>query len=103
MNTGEQRRSGLGTDVIVYLCLLALSALQFIQAYSGGEGRGLVARLLMVAALQALIAILFFMHLRAERRSLVAFVTVFLLFVLATMNYGWPDSFRLLGGAPFAK
>ena len=103
MNTGEQQKGGLGTDIIVYLCLLSLSALQFIQAYSGGTGRGLAARLLIVAAVQALIAVLFFMHLRSERRSLVTFVSIFALFVLATMNYGWPDSFRLLGGAPFAK
>jgi hypothetical protein len=95
MNTAEKHRGGLGTDIIVYFCLLAGAGLQIILAYNG-EGKGLFARLLIVAAVQALIAVLFFMHLRAERRSLVVFVAVFTLFVLATMNYGWPDSFRLL-------
>jgi hypothetical protein len=99
MNTAEQRSGGLGTDIIVYVCLLAISGLQFIQAYSSGEGRGLMARLLIVAAVQAL----FFMRLRSERRSLVMFVAIFVLFVLATMQYGWPDSFRQLVGVPFAN
>ncbi len=103
MNTGEQRSGGLGTDIIVYVCLLALSGLQFIQAYSSREGRGLMARLLIVAGVQALIAVLFFMRLRSERRSLVVFVATFVLFVLATMQYGWPDSFRQLVGVPFAN
>jgi caa(3)-type oxidase subunit IV len=103
MNTGKQQSGELRKDIIVYFCLLAISVLQFAQAYSSGEGRGLMARLLIVAAVQALIAVLFFMHLRSERRSLILFVAIFVLFVLATMNYGWPDSFRLLGGVPFAK
>jgi caa(3)-type oxidase subunit IV len=103
MSTAEQQSGGLGTDIIVYLCLLALAALQIIQAYSAsGEGRGLVARLLVVAIIQALIAVLFFMHLKSARSSLVWFVAVFTLFVLAAMQYGWTDSFRIINGVPFA-
>jgi caa(3)-type oxidase subunit IV len=95
MSTAEKHRGGLGTDIIVYLCLLAIAGLQIILAYSG-SGKGLLVRLLVVASVQALVAVLFFMHLRAERRSLVVFIAIFTLFVLASMNFGWPDSFRLL-------
>jgi hypothetical protein len=43
------------------------------------------------------------MNLATENHSFVLFIAVFTLFVLATINYGWTDSFRLLVGAPFAK
>ncbi len=103
MNTTEKQSSGLHRDIVVYLSLLALAALQIIQAYSAsGEGRGLAARLLVVAMVQAFIAVLFFMHLKSARSSLVWFVTVFTLFALAAMQYGWTDSFRIIDGVPFA-
>jgi heme/copper-type cytochrome/quinol oxidase subunit 4 len=56
-----------------------------------------------LAIIEALLGVLFFMHLAAEKPSFILFVAVFTLFVLATINYGWTDSFRLLVGAPFAK
>ena len=103
MSTIEKQSAGFGKDIVVYLCLLALAALQIIQAYSvTGESRGLAARLLVVATVQALIAVLFFMHLTSARSSLVWFVAVFTLFALAAMQYGWTDSFRIIDGVPFA-
>jgi caa(3)-type oxidase subunit IV len=102
MSSTQQHNGTLATDVVVYLCLLGISGLQILLAYSGSPGKGLVARLLLVAALQAGIAVLFFMHLRSERRSLVVFVAIFTLFVLAAMQYGWSDSFRLVHGVPYA-
>jgi heme/copper-type cytochrome/quinol oxidase subunit 4 len=102
MNAAEKQSSGLGKDIVIYLCLLGMAGLQIVLAYTGSAGEGLFARLLVVAGVQALIAVLFFMHLGAERRSLVVFVAVFTLFVLATMQYGWTDSFRMINGAPFA-
>jgi heme/copper-type cytochrome/quinol oxidase subunit 4 len=56
-----------------------------------------------LAIIEALLGVLFFMHLAAEKPRFILFVAVFTLFVLATINYGWTDSFRLLVGAPFAK
>jgi heme/copper-type cytochrome/quinol oxidase subunit 4 len=102
MNAAEKQSSGLGKDIVIYLCLLGMAGLQIVLAYTGSAGEGLFAHLLVVAGVQALIAVLFFMHLGAERRSLVVFVAVFTLFVLATMQYGWTDSFRMINGAPFA-
>ncbi|MBZ5722855.1 MAG: cytochrome C oxidase subunit IV family protein [Acidobacteriia bacterium] len=102
MNTAEKQSGGLGKDIIIYLCLLGMAGLQIVLAYTGSAGEGLFARLLVVAAVQALVAVLFFMHLSSERRSLVVFIAVFTLFVLATMQYGWTDSFRMINGAPFA-
>jgi hypothetical protein len=47
--------------------------------------------------------LLVFMRLGSEKPSLLVAFAVFTLFVLATINYGWTDSFRLLLGAPFSK
>jgi len=40
--------------------------------------------------------VLFLMNLGSERPVFVKFFVYFMLFVLATMNYIWTDSFRLL-------
>jgi cytochrome c oxidase subunit IV len=101
MNTSE-KSGGMGKDIVIYLCLLAMAGLQIVLAYTGSPGEGLFTRLLIVACVQAAIAVLFFMHLSSERRSLVVFVAVFTLFVLLTMQYGWTDSFRMMNGVPFA-
>jgi heme/copper-type cytochrome/quinol oxidase subunit 4 len=102
MSSTQQHSRGLGTDIVIYLCLLGIAGLQIVLAYSGSPGRGLVGRLLVVAAVQAGIAVLFFMHLRAERRSLLVFVAVFTFFVLSCMQFSWSDSFRLIHGVPYA-
>ncbi|HUK23489.1 MAG TPA: cytochrome C oxidase subunit IV family protein [Terriglobales bacterium] len=92
------------TDVIVYLVLLGIAGLQIILAYSyHGGGEGLLGRLLIVAAIQAVVAVLFFMHLRWENRAMLVSVAVVTLFVLISLQYSWSDSFRLLHGVPFAR
>jgi heme/copper-type cytochrome/quinol oxidase subunit 4 len=101
MSTSE-KSGGMGKDIVIYLCLLAMAGLQIVLAYTGAPGEGLFTRLLIVACVQAAVAVLFFMHLSSERRSLVVFVAVFTLFVLLTMQYGWTDSFRMMNGVPFA-
>lgn len=98
-----EHSGGLGTDIVVYAVLLAISGLQIVLAYTGNPGRALMTRLLIVAAVQAIIAALFFMHLRFERRNLIGFIAVFAFFVLAAMQYSWSDSFRLIQGVPFAR
>jgi heme/copper-type cytochrome/quinol oxidase subunit 4 len=99
MNTTERRSGELGADLAVYVCLLAIAGLQVVLAYRGAS----FVPMLVLAVVQTLLIVMFFMHLRAERHSLIVFVALFTLFVLATINYGWTDSFRLLDGVPFAK
>jgi cytochrome c oxidase subunit IV len=104
MTTAEKHNGAVTTDVIVYLVLLGIAGLQIILAYSySGGGDRLAGRMLVVAGIQAAIAVLFFMHLRWENRAMVLSIAVVSLFVLAAMQYGWTDSFRLLHGVPFAR
>jgi len=102
-NAEQQKSSGIGKDVGIYLCLLALAGLQFIIAYQNIDASQVLVRMLVVAIVEAGLAVFFFMHLWAEKRGFLWFVVVFSGFVLLTMQYGWTDSFRMLVGVPFAK
>jgi heme/copper-type cytochrome/quinol oxidase subunit 4 len=101
MTTETQKSSGMNKDVVVYLCILALAGVQFVIAYQNISGSQMFVRMLIVALVEAGLALLFFMHL-AENRGLLWFVVIFTVFVLLAMQYGWTDSFRLSTGAPWA-
>jgi len=102
MTTETQKSGGMKKDMVVYLCLLALAAIQFVIAYQSIDASQMFVRMLIVAIVEAALALLFFMHL-AENRGLLWFVVVFTVSVLLTMQYGWTDAFRLSAGAPWAK
>ena len=104
MTTAEQHKStGIGKDLAVYVCLLALAGLQFVIAYQKIDASQMFTRMLAVAIVEAGLAMLFFMHLWSEKRAFLWFVVIFTVSVLLGMQYGWTDSFRMVTGAPFAK
>jgi len=98
----SETQSGMKKDLVVYLCILALAALQFVIAYQSIDPSQMFVRMLIVAVVEAALALLFFMHL-AENRGLLWFVVIFTVFVLLAMQYGWTDSFRITSGAPWSK
>jgi caa(3)-type oxidase subunit IV len=102
MTTEVHTSNGIGRDVAVYLCLLALAAIQFVIAYQSIDTAQMLMRMLAVAIVEAGLALLFFMHL-SENRGLKWFVLIFMIAVLLGMQYGWTDSFRLVDGVPWAK
>jgi heme/copper-type cytochrome/quinol oxidase subunit 4 len=102
MNTAEEQ-GGLGKYLLVYFSMLVITALELVIAYRHLSGSQLLVSMLVLAFIGALLGILFFMRLAAEKHSLIVAFAVFTLFVLAAINYGWTDSFRILFGAPFAK
>jgi heme/copper-type cytochrome/quinol oxidase subunit 4 len=93
----------LGKDIVIYLCILALAALQFVIAYSHIDATAMFARMLFVAIAEAGLAILFFMHLWAEKRGFLLFVLIFTGFVLLALQYSWTDSYRMELGAPYSQ
>ncbi len=102
MTTEVHTSNGIGRDVAVYLCLLALAAIQFVIAYQSIDTAQMLMRMLAVAIVEAGLALLFFMHL-SENRGLKWFVLIFTVAVLLGMQYGWTDSYRLVDGVPWAK
>jgi len=102
MNTAEEK-GALGKYIVVYICMLVIVAIELVIAYHPPSGAKLLASMLLLAFIGALLGVLVFMGLGTEKRTLIVAFAVFTLFVLATINYGWTDSFRLLHGVPFAK
>ena len=101
--SATEEKGGLGKYIAVYLCMLAISAVELVVAYQHPAGGSLLASMLVLAFIGAFLCALVFMRLGSEKHTLLMFVAVFTLFVLATINYGWTDSFRLLLGVPWAK
>ena len=87
---------GMGKNVAVYLCLLAIMALQFFVGYQNVAGPQMLVRFFTFAVIETLLVVLFWMSLASEKKVFVKFIVYFMLFVLAAMNYIWTDSFRLL-------
>jgi heme/copper-type cytochrome/quinol oxidase subunit 4 len=103
MTTAEAHKtSGMAKDLIVYVCILALAAIQFFIAYQDISVSQMFVRMLTVAVVEAGLALLFFMHL-SENRGLKWFVLIFTVAVILGMQYGWTDSFRLSDGVKWAK
>src|SRR5437667_6726478 len=104
MTTAEEHKSGgVGKDLVVYFCILALAGFQFVIAYQNIDAAQMLVRMMIVALIEAGLALLFFMHLWAENRGLLWFVVFFTVFVLLAMQYGWTDSFRLSGGGAVGR
>jgi heme/copper-type cytochrome/quinol oxidase subunit 4 len=98
----KNKNSGVGRDLTVYACLVALAAIQFLIAYEDISAAQMFVRMLIVAIAEGALALLFFMHLW-ENRGLKWFVIIFTVAVILGMQYGWTDSFRISAGAPWSK
>jgi heme/copper-type cytochrome/quinol oxidase subunit 4 len=98
----EGTGSNAGKYLGVYLIILVIAALQFVVAYSNVSGPQMFTRMLILACVEAALAMLFFMHL-SDNRGLMWFVVIFTVAVILGMQYGWTDSFRLLDGVQWAK
>lgn len=103
MATAAEHHSNTGRYIAVYVCILIIAALQFVVAYSNIDSGQMVTRMLLLAIVEAVLAVLFFMHLWVDSRGLLWFVAVFTIFVILAMQYGWPDSLRGLQGVPWAR
>ena len=103
MAAAEGQSSHATKYIVVYLCILAIAGLQFVIAYSNIDGSQMFTRMLLLACVEAVLAVLFFMHLWVDSRGLLWFVAVFTIFVLLAMQYGWTDSYRLIEGVPWAR
>jgi len=90
-----------GKYYVIYACLLVLAGLQFFIATQHLDTSAMFARMLLVAVVEASLAVMFFMHLWAEKRSWFLFVVIFTVFVTLAMQYGWTDSNRMETGAPY--
>jgi cytochrome c oxidase subunit IV len=102
MSPAEKQSDNLTMYLLVYVVILAISGLQILIAYEHIDAYRIFIRMLLLAIIQAGLAITFFMHMRSEKRTLALFLLPATVFVLTMMNMIWSDSFRLLNMRPFA-
>ena len=96
----QARTSGMGSTYFVYAAILVIAIVQVVTAMALGPS---LWRMLVLATIQAYLAVMFFMHLRDEKPSLRLALIPGTLFVLVMMNMIWADSFRLMVMKPFSK
>jgi cytochrome c oxidase subunit IV len=94
-STGKS--NGMATTYVVYVTILAIAVYQVCFAMMAGPQPMLM---LMLATLQASIAVMYFMHLSTERHVLALALIPYTLFVLFMLNMIWSDSVRLLHMRP---
>ena len=86
---------GMRKNVAIWIAMLAISGFEVFATYRHPSMGILIATLLALAAVQAFLGLMFFMHLRHERAVLGWSLVGALLFVLALMNQLWPDALRV--------
>ena len=75
------------------LCIVGIEA--FLTTLQLSTHR-LLAALLVLAFIEAGIALLYFMHLKYEKPNLFWSLVPAVIFVLFMMNHIWPDAYRML-------
>jgi heme/copper-type cytochrome/quinol oxidase subunit 4 len=88
---GPSMKSSFG----IWIGLLCIVGIEVFLTYRGLSPGVLIASLLILAFMEATIAILYFMHLKYERPWLFWSLIPATIFVLFMMNHVWPDAYRL--------
>jgi cytochrome c oxidase subunit IV len=81
--------------VVIWVGLVCIAGIEVILTYRGFSTHALLAVLLILALFEAGIGLLYFMHLKYERPSLLWSLMVGVIFVLLMMNQIWPDAYRM--------
>ena len=87
---------GMKLYVGVWLGLLCIAGIEVALTYQGLGTHALLAVLLILAVCEAGIGLLYFMHLKYDRRILLWSFAVSVVFVLLMMNQIWPDAYRMV-------
>jgi caa(3)-type oxidase subunit IV len=82
--------------VAVWVGLLVIVAAEVALTYAGLPAGTLLAALLALAAVEAGLGVMYFMHLKYERRVLFWSLIPALVFVLLMLNHLWRDAHRLI-------
>ena len=86
---------GMRLYVAVWLGLLLIVGVEVALTYAGLPTGILLSALLALALVEAALGVLYFMHLRYERRALFWSLIPALIFVFIMMNQFWSDAQRL--------
>ncbi|HEX9348602.1 MAG TPA: cytochrome C oxidase subunit IV family protein [Gemmatimonadales bacterium] len=82
--------------VVVWFALLAIVAVEVVVTLAHPPTGLLLAGLLLLAGIEAGLGLLYFMHLKYERRSFMWSVILAVVIAVVLMDHFWLDAFRLL-------
>jgi cytochrome c oxidase subunit IV len=96
MLSGESSRGpGMRFYVVLWAGLLGIVIVEVLLTYAGLRPLALTISLLALALIEAGAVLMYFMHLRYERRILFWSLIPALVFTLLMLDHIWPDAFRL--------
>ena len=93
--THAAHEPGMGGYIGIWIGLLFIVGIEVFLTLQRLPARRLLAILLILAFIEAGIGLMYFMHLKYERRSLVWSLIPAVVFVLLMMNHLWPDAYRV--------
>jgi len=86
---------GMRLYIAVWIGLLLLVAAEVALTYARLPTKTLLSALLALALVEAGLGLMYFMHLKYERRALFWSLIPALIFVFIMMNQLWSDAYRL--------
>ncbi len=92
----ESKSLSMASCIGIWAGLLCIVGVEVFLTYRGFSTHALLAVLLLLAFIEAGIALLYFMHLKYDRPLLLWSFVVSVVFVLLMMNQVWPDAYRLV-------
>jgi heme/copper-type cytochrome/quinol oxidase subunit 4 len=92
--TPEQQAS-MGTYISIWVGLIAIVGIEVAITYKHPETKHLLFTLLILAAIEAFVGLLYFMHMKYERKILFWTIVPITIFVLFMMDHFWADAYRL--------
>ncbi len=96
MLSAESSQSpGMKFYVILWAGMLGIVVVEVLLTYAHLRPLALTISLVSLAVIEAGVAVMYFMHLKYERRILFWSLIPGLVFVLVMFDHFWPDAFRL--------
>jgi cytochrome c oxidase subunit IV len=96
MVSAESNQSpGMRFYVVLWAGLLGIMIVEVLLTYAHLRPLSLTISLVALALIEAGVALMYFMHLKYERRILFWSLIPALVFVLVMFDHFWPDAFRL--------
>ena len=87
--------SRMKSYVMIWIGLICIAGIEVFLTYRDFSNRELLATLLILAFIEAGIALMYFMHLKYEKPGLFWSLIPAVIFVLLMMNQIWPDAYRM--------
>jgi heme/copper-type cytochrome/quinol oxidase subunit 4 len=93
--TETNHEPGMKEYIAIWVGLLCIVGIEAFLTSMNLSTHELLASLLVLAFIEAGIALLFFMHLKYEKPNLFWSLVPAVIFVLFMMNHIWPDAYRM--------